>query len=255
MKHGDFTKLAEAYQNRAGYARSVLANLMQWSGVRSGDLVADVGAGTGKLTEDLVALGLRVHAVEPNDAMRAIGQQNTATLDVQWSKGSAEETTLPAGLTRWLLMGSSFHWTDPQRSLPEFHRVLQPGGCFTAVWNPRHIEGNELHERIEQRINQMIPDLKRVSSGGRKYTERMFDVLVSTGHFEDVVCVVARDAVAMTPQRYLGAWQSVNDIQVQAGPERWPKVLGAIEEEIAGLAEVVVPYETRSFTARRIDRR
>lgn len=38
--------------------------------------VADIGAGTGKLTENLVSIGLGGFAVEPNDAMRAEASKN-----------------------------------------------------------------------------------------------------------------------------------------------------------------------------------
>ena len=58
----------------------------------------------------------------------------------------------------------------------------------------------------------------------------------------------------MSVERYMGAWRSVNDIQVQAGPERFQAVLEAIEQRVAGMPMVPVPYKIRSWTARRCDR-
>ncbi len=245
--------MAQHYSHRAGYSRTVLGLLMRHvSSLPPQELsVADVGAGTGKLTEELAALGLRPVCVEPNDEMRTEGARALAALGLTWKKGSAEETGLPARSADWLLMGSSFHWADPARALPEFHRVLREGGAFTAVWNPRDLQGQPLHERIEERIRALIPNLKRVSSGGAAYTEKMFSILTSTGHFEDVVLVEARHTVAMTKERYMGAWRSVNDIQVQAG-DRWNDVLAAIEQEVSGLEVIEVPYRTRAYTARRV---
>lgn len=74
MKHGDFTELAKYYVNRPGYSSVVLQCLKNhvFNSVEEGP-VADIGAGTGKLTEDLAALGLHGFAVEPNEAMRSIG--------------------------------------------------------------------------------------------------------------------------------------------------------------------------------------
>ncbi len=254
MKHGDFTALAAKYENRPGYARPVLTAIARHVGLfppRPGVTVADIGAGTGKLTEDLLALGYSVVAVEPNDAMRRKGLEVTGTARVHWRAGSAEVTSLDSSSVDWLLMGSSFHWARAGEALPEFHRVLKPGGWFTAVWNPRSIEGNPLHERIERRISEIVPDLKRVSSGGASYTRGLFGILVSTGHFEEPILHEAPFEVSMTPERYVGAWESVNDVQVQAGPDRWPVVLRAIREEIEGLREVVVPYLMRAYTVRR----
>ncbi|MBI1841776.1 MAG: SAM-dependent methyltransferase, partial [Verrucomicrobia bacterium] len=75
--------------------------------------------------------------------------------------------------------------------------------------------------------------------------------LVSTGHFEDVVFIEARHQIAMSHERYLGAWRSVNDIQAQAGPDLFEKILKEISVLIEPLPEVIVPYRTRAWTARR----
>jgi ubiquinone/menaquinone biosynthesis C-methylase UbiE len=255
MKQGDFTALAKAYQNRPGYSDAVIRCLGRYVGAfESGAVVAEVGAGTGKLTEILARHGLRGYAVEPNDAMRAEGTHALADAGTfEWRAGSGEETGLPSGCARWAVMASSFHWTDHERSLPEFHRVLQPGGFFTCMWNPRDLESSELHMRIERRIYEVAPQITRVSSGGKQYTLGLEQKLVSTGHFRDVVFVEAAHEVAMTKERYMGAWRSVNDIQAQAGPEGFARILAAIEAEIADLDEVVVPYRTRSWTVQRVD--
>lgn len=72
MKHGDFTELAKFYGNRPGYSKIVLECLRNhvFNSIGEGK-VADVGAGTGKLTENLKEIGLSGYAVEPNAAMRA----------------------------------------------------------------------------------------------------------------------------------------------------------------------------------------
>jgi transcription termination factor NusB len=54
--------------------------------------------------------------------------------------------------------------------------------------------------------------------------------------------------IAMSHERYIGAWRSVNDIQAQAGPEKFKLLLDRIREKIADLDDVVVPYKTRAWT-------
>ena len=93
MKLGDFTLLAESYKNRTGYSEVVLQVILAYIEKKLGrscGKVADVGAGTGKLTENLSNIGLNGYAVEPNDAMRSAGMEifegNTQFI---WSKGTA----------------------------------------------------------------------------------------------------------------------------------------------------------------------
>lgn len=251
MKHGDYTELAKHYVHRAGYSETVLELLARHAGAGSdGFMVADVGAGTGKLTEGLLALGLNGFAVEPNDAMRAEGiRAFGANKNIEWKSGRAEATGLPDNSVDWALMGSSFHWTDAPAALAEFHRILKPGGFFTALWNPRDIEANPLEQRIEQRISEMVPELNRVSSGGKKYTEGLDRTLTSTGHFTDVIFVEAMHEVVMSKERYMGLWASVNDLRVQAGEQRFQDILAMIEQEIAGMDTLAARYKTRAWTA------
>ena len=241
MELGDFTKLAKEYVNRVGYSETALGVLKDHIEARKGAIqaVADVGAGTGKLTQDLENLGLRGFAVEPNDAMRAEGIKLFEGRDsFQWSKGTAEITGLPDNSVDWLLMGSSFHWADAPVALEEFHRVLRPGGFFTAIWNPRNIESH----------------LKRVSSGSRANMQDMEKKLLSTPYFVDLFLIEAPHEAVMSKERYMGAWRSVNDIHAQAGDALFAEILQMIEGEISHLDQVVVPYLSRAFTVRSTKR-
>jgi len=254
MEPGDFTELAQNYHHRAGYSLDVLRMILGLvrSPSTSSFLVADVGAGTGKLTENLLTLGLRCVAVEPNDAMRSEGIQYTSRFTVQWRKGSGEDTGLEAGSVDWLLMGSSFHWVDLTRGLTEFHRVIKPGGYFTALWNPRDLQRSSFHLALEEKIHQLVPQLKRRSSGSDSYTADLPQRLTSTGQFAPPIFVESYDELVMSRERYMGAWRSVNDIQAQAGPECWERVLKCIEEHCGDRATITVPYRTRAWTTQRL---
>ncbi len=252
---GDFTTLAKEYAtNRPDYSPTVLSALTRFIGAdRAGFRVADVGAGTGIWSRMLAETGLDVTAVEPNDAMREQGVLTSEGTGVAWRAGSGEETGLPDASVDWLTMASSFHWVKQPEGLTEFHRVVRPGGHVTVLWNPRNIEGNPLHEEIEGVIHEMVPELKRVSSGSSKHARNYAHELISTGHFDDAFFLEAEHEIAMTHERYMGAWRSVCDIQEQAGPERFAEILRRIEAIIAPLPNVVVPYKTRAWTARRIE--
>jgi len=254
VKHGDFTLLAKNYKHRTGYSDEVLDTLIDYTGATIENFtIADVGAGTGKLTEMFLQRGLTCVAVEPDDAMREEGVSQTQDYKVSWVKGNGEATTLEDNSVDWVTMASSFHWVDTPKGLAEFYRILKPGCYFTALWNPRDLQRSEFHMNIEKRIKEIVPDLKRVSSGTSDFTSTLDTALVSTRQFKNVEYLEAEHEVVMTPDRYMGAWQSVNDIRVQAGEERWQKILDMIGKEIDGMSEIIVPYKTRSWAVQRID--
>jgi len=127
-----FTDVADAYERgRPGYPETAVGWLV---GDEPCDVV-DLGAGTGKLTRVLVALGHRVTAVEPLDEMRA--QLQAAVPGVHVVSGSAEEIPLPDGSADVVTCAQSFHWFEHDVALPEIARVLRPGGRLALVWNVR----------------------------------------------------------------------------------------------------------------------
>lgn len=256
MKHGDFTELAKFYLDRPGYSENVLnciqANIILRQG-RDNLTVADIGAGTGKLTENLMHLQktMRGFAVEPNDAMREEGIKLFTSSDkIEWKKGTAEETGLADSCVDWVLMGSSFHWTVPEKAMKEFYRILKPGGFFTAIWNPRNIESSNLHREIEQIVYDEIGEVKRVSSGNKLTSEEMAEKLMGSGLFEDMLFIEGNHEEQMTIKRYMNIWRSVNDIQVRAGEEGFQRILSNIERKLDGMEEIKVPYRSRSWTVR-----
>lgn len=253
MKHGDFTELAKFYVNRPGYSKVVLECLKNYVFNSAGEgKVADIGAGTGKLTENLMEIGLNGYAVEPNDAMRA---EASKAAGFAWSEGTAESTGLDDNCVSWALMGSSFHWADSALAVKEFYRILVPGGFFTAIWNPRDIESSELHKRIEDAVYSEVPGMKRVSSGKTVSTEEMKEKLLSGGYFKDILFVEVPHFELMTKERYMNTWKSVNDIQVQAGKEGFQRILDKIEDIIREFDEIEVPYLSRSWTVQSCKKR
>jgi SAM-dependent methyltransferase len=127
-----FAEVAGAYERgRPGYPEEAVRWLV---GPEPSDVV-DLGAGTGKLTRSLVALGHRVIAVEPLDEMRT--QLQSVLPDVRALVGRAEAIPLPDSSADVVVSAQAFHWFDHDNALPDIARVLRPDGHLALVWNSR----------------------------------------------------------------------------------------------------------------------
>ncbi|MGW4247803.1 class I SAM-dependent methyltransferase [Nocardia sp. NPDC004722] len=126
-----FGRVAAAYaDHRPGYAPEAV----RWAVEPApGPRVLDLGAGTGKLTAGLVALGAEVVAVEPDPAM--LGELRRALPAVRSLPGNAENIPLPDASMDAVVAGNALHWFDMAVAGPEMARVLVPGGILAGLWN------------------------------------------------------------------------------------------------------------------------
>jgi SAM-dependent methyltransferase len=135
LRHGSsFGAAAAAYaEHRPGYAEAAVRWALEPAGDRQPVRVADIGAGTGKLTATLVRLGADVTVVEPDPQMLA--ELRRAMPGVRSVPGRAEELPLPDASVDAVLAGQAMHWFDLDRAMPELARVLRPGGVLAGLWN------------------------------------------------------------------------------------------------------------------------
>ncbi len=126
-----FGAAAAAYaEHRPDYAQAAVRWALEPApGLR----VLDLGAGTGKLTATLVAMGIDVIAVEPDAAM--LSELRQALPGVRALPGRAEAIPLPDASVDAVLAGHALHWFDMDVAGPEVARVLAPGGILAGLWN------------------------------------------------------------------------------------------------------------------------
>ena len=120
---------------RPSYPPDAVAWLVEHLRIETGRRVADVAAGTGKLTRLLVPTGADLVAVEPVGGMRNTFRGLLPGIPVV--AGTAEALPLRDGCLDAMTVAQAWHWFDHDRATAEAARVLRPGGRLGLVWNAR----------------------------------------------------------------------------------------------------------------------
>jgi SAM-dependent methyltransferase len=159
-----FSSRVENYLRfRPGYPKEILHLLEFECGLNSQSAIADIGSGTGKLTELFLENGNRVFGVEPNRDMREAGERLLKTFPTFTSiAATAEETTLPNASTDFIVAGQAFHWFDRNPCRKEFTRILKPGGWVVLVWNDRKTDTNAFLIEYEKLLKTYATDYSKV---------------------------------------------------------------------------------------------
>lgn len=142
-------KAADYAASRPDYPPALFATLRDQLALGTASHIADVGAGTGLLTQGLLEFGCAVTAIEPNGDMRAESDRRLAARPhYQSLAGSAESLPHPDGSLDLITAAQAFHWFEVDRARAEFLRALKPGGQVALIWNDRVLD-DPLHAALD----------------------------------------------------------------------------------------------------------
>jgi ubiquinone/menaquinone biosynthesis C-methylase UbiE len=234
-----FGGVADAYdRGRPTYPREAAV----WLTSEQPLTVLELGAGTGKLTEQLLALGHEVHATEPDPKMLAILQRNHPGARV--SQAPAEEIPAGDGTYDVVVSAQAFHWFDYDRALPEIARVLKPRGRLSLVWNQR---------------DERIPWVKRLGRiiGTQEHLTDPGELLAASKRFGEPEAESFRFWQVVDQHSIRDLVRSRSNIAVLSAPDQEAKmaeVLAFYEEYGRGRDGMQLPYTAHCFRAQVLDR-
>ena len=159
-----FSNKVENYiKYRPGYPRQIISLLQSECGLTENSIIADVGSGTGILTELFLKNGNTVFGVEPNQWMRAAAERLLQDYPKFVSRnGSAECTNLQSGSVDFVTAAQSFHWFDHRSARAEFSRIAKPGGWVVLIWNERRVDSTAFLNACEELLLRYGTDYSQV---------------------------------------------------------------------------------------------
>jgi SAM-dependent methyltransferase len=170
-----FSTRAENYaRHRPGYPAGVIEILKSECGLTPRSVIADVGSGTGILTELFLKNGNLVFAIEPNYAMRLLAERLLkATKKFVSIDATAESTTLANESVDFVSAAQAFHWFDQKRAKIEFARILKPNGWIVLIWNERRLDSTAFLRQYENLLLRYGTDYEKVRH--EKVTDEIAD--------------------------------------------------------------------------------
>ncbi|MCQ4166569.1 class I SAM-dependent methyltransferase [Tahibacter harae] len=244
-----FVQGAGSYvRGRPGYPAELSGWLRAALQLQAGKTALDLGAGTGKFLPVLLATGAAAIAVEPVAAMRE--RLAAEYPQVRAVDGSAETTGLADAAVDAVVCATAFHWFATRAALDEIHRVLRPGGWLGLVWNVRD-ERVPWVARLGALVNAFQRDTPRQASGDwrRVFPHAGFAPLQQSEFVHEhrgPADIVVLERVLSTS--FIAALPQGQRAQVQQAVAQFI----ASEAELAGKAEVAVPYRCMAYAAQRI---
>jgi SAM-dependent methyltransferase len=245
-----FNDPADYEAARPSYPPDAVAWFVEQLRIAPGRRVADVAAGTGKLTRLLVPTGAELLAVEPVSGMRATFHRLLP--DVAVVAGTAEALPLAARSFDAMTVAQAWHWFDHERASAEAGRVLRKGGRLGLVWNAR--------DRTEPWVDEVWSIMDRVEKRApwRDHENwrdsALHAAMPGFGAWHETEF---RHAQRITPEGVVQRVASVSHVAVLSDPER-EAVLGEVRDVLAthpavrGRETVEIPYRVDCFWAERV---
>jgi len=207
--------------------------------------IADVGAGTGKLTRVVAkAPEAEVVAVDPDAQMLAALRD--AVPGVPTFVGTAESLPLPDASLDAVVLGQAWHWVDPVVASAEIGRVVRSGGTLGLIWNIRD-DRVEWVRRLTEIMHSSVAEnmVNGPTSRGPNIAEPFGEV--ETQRWEWLRPMTRAQLHRMADSRsYLIAASEEEKAEIHAGMD------GLFDELGVGADGVIdLPYVTVAFRALR----
>ena len=162
-----FGAIAELYDHaRPSYPPALVDDVVGFAGVRPGDPVVEIGAGTGKATVLFAARGLRILALEPSADMARIARRNTAPFPNVVVREVEFERWTPVQPVKLLYSAQAWHWIEPQVGFPRAAQTLTHEGALAAFWNRVRWDSSPLRAELGDIYRRLAPELGRGGTAG-----------------------------------------------------------------------------------------
>ncbi|MFX1531287.1 MAG: class I SAM-dependent methyltransferase [Promethearchaeota archaeon] len=168
-----FSSRVENYiKYRPSYPPKIIEFLTEKKILSKQSIIADIGSGTGILSELFLKNGNKVFGVEPNSEMRKAAEKMLKDYSNFVSiHSSAENTSLLNNSIDLIIVGQAFHWFNVEKTRKEFKNILKSDGYVVLIWNNRRKTGKGFSTQYENLVSKYGTDYKQVRKNEKNIDE------------------------------------------------------------------------------------
>ncbi|MDG4793006.1 methyltransferase domain-containing protein [Micromonospora sp. WMMD1082] len=238
-----FGSVADLYEKvRPGYPAGVADAIVAYHGGVPGS-VAEIGAGTGKGTEILAAIGVPMTCIEPDPRMA--GRLSVKFPQAQVYLGTFEQWTPPPDGVAVLACAMAWHWLDPATRNTRARDALAVGGALALFGHRYSYADARQAAAIRSALDALDPTVKE------RPADWMYHDVMASGEFTDVCVERFRHDLPLTRDRYLALVSTFGPFLTRP-PElqqRGLDLLGQVVDDFGGT--VVLDLRTTLTLARK----
>ena len=247
MNEDKFNHLADIYEKyRPSYPQKYVEDIIEKCHLNFESLVADIGAGTGILTRQLLHNNLKVVGVEPNPDMRKVLKKLETNKNFRAIEGTAEHTNLENNSIDLIVVAQAFHWFDKEKFKKECKRILKPNGSVWILWN-------QLDETKE-----IVKEQKRIDDEYTKRFQEVNGILSATkkeekiqGFFKDNIyeTKVVDNPLENNKERFIGSnlSKSYSLKKEDRNYNNYIKAFGEVFDKYSENGMVIIPNKTYGY--------
>ena len=215
-----YNRLAASYDENWAYSPAYIAwmtrNILDRAAIRPGQVIADIGCGTGLYSRELAAAGATVICTDPSQAMLAQLPDDPALVPARASAQdiAGHRIALPAERLDAIVIKEAIHHvpaSERQAVLRGLAALLAPGGRIIIVMLPGSIT-YPLFTAALERFESLQPDpveMTAILSGAKLGTELSYDSYELT--FEK------HRYLSMVRNRYMSLLATFTDAEIERG--------------------------------------
>lgn len=241
----NFSGLADDYTvGRPVYATDFIDSLYMQYGFDEHSIIADIGAGTGKFSKQLLDRGSTVYCVEPNEDMR-----NCAIKELEkYNKfhiinGTATDTKIGDNSVDFITTAQAFHWFDTLLFKKECKRIIHENGIIFLIWNMRDMS-SDINQKSFEIFSKYCPKFKGFGGGIEQDDIRIKQFFDNKYEYIEFDNPISYDINKFISRSVSGSYSLKNG---DADYDRYIEALQKLYEQYAEKDMLIMPNKTIAY--------